>query len=73
MELIYLGKEEVLHMPRGTYTVDKVPPKSTYMDCNRSNITISETFESPSEEVMNELYNEAEKFFLKKYKIGEAK
>ena len=65
MEMIYLGNKEVYRMPQGTFTIDRVPPKSTYMDRNRSNVVISETFESPSEEVMEELYASAEAAFKK--------
>lgn len=42
-------------MPQGTFTIDRVPPKSTYIDRNRSDLTISETYEAPGEEVMEEL------------------
>ena len=64
--MIYVGEDEILLMPQGKIEIDKVPPKSTYMDRNRSDIVISETFESPSEEVMEELYKSAEKHFCKK-------
>lgn len=67
MNLIYLGNDEVCRMPRGTYIIDRVPPKSTYLDRNRSDITISETFESPAEEVMEELYVAVEASFRKKF------
>lgn len=61
--MIYLGNEEECRMPQGTFTIDRVPPKSCYMDRNRSDVVISETFESPSEEVMEELYASVEAFF----------
>lgn len=65
MKLIYLGEPEILHLPQGTFTIDKVPPKSTYMDRNRNDIIISDTFESPSDEAMEELYASAEAGFKK--------
>lgn len=66
MHLIYLGEpEEKLRMPRGTIIIDKVPPKSTYMDRNRSDIVISDTFISPSQEVMDKLFESARKYFEK--------
>ena len=67
MDLIYLGNEEVCRMPRGTYIIDRVPPKSTYLDRNRSDITISETFEAPNDEVMEELYAAVETVFRKTF------
>ena len=70
MNLIYLGNDEECRMPQGTYTIDRVPPKSTYMDRNRSDTTISETFESPAEEVMEELYVSVEAYFRKKFGFG---
>ena len=63
MNIIYCGEKKPLQLPRGTFTVDKVPPKSTYMDRNRSDIIISETFCAPSKEVMQELYKSAAKYF----------
>lgn len=65
MEMIYLGNKEVCRMPQGTFTIDRVPPKSTYMDRNRSDVVVSETFEAPSEAVMEELYALAEVAFKK--------
>ena len=59
--MIYLEDKTGYRMPRGTVTIDRVPPKSTYMDRNRSNIVISKTFVSPSEEIMDELYASVEK------------
>ena len=67
MNLIYLGSDEVCRMPQGTYIIDRVPPKSTYLDRNRSDITISETFESPDDEVMEELYAAVESVFRKTF------
>lgn len=66
MNMIYLGEPKVLRIPCGTITIDKVPPKSTYMDRNRSDIVISETFCTPSDEVMQELYESAAKYFKRK-------
>ena len=66
MHWIYLGEPEVRRMPRGTITIDKVPPKSTYMDRNRSDIVVSETFCGPSDEVMRQLYESAVKSFERK-------
>ena len=66
MNMIYLGEPKALRMPCGTITIDKVPPKSTYMDRNRSDIVISETFCAPSDEVMQELYESAAKYFKHK-------
>lgn len=63
MNMIYLGEPKALRMPSGTITIDKVPPKSTYMDRNRSDIVISETFCAPSDEIMQELYESAAKYF----------
>jgi hypothetical protein len=54
-------------MPQGTFTIDRVPPKSTYLDRNRSDITISETFKAPSEEVMEELYMAVKNIFEKQF------
>lgn len=65
MKRFYL-EEEKLRMPQCTFTIDRVPPKSTYMDRNRSDIVISETFQSPSEEVLEELYESTKEFFRKK-------
>ena len=65
MNLIYLGNDEYPRMPQGTFTIDRVPPKSTYLDRNRSDTTISETFEAPSEEVMEELYMAVKNIFEK--------
>ena len=65
MEMIYLGNKEVYRMPQGTFTIDRVPPKSTYMDRNRSDVVVSETFEAPSEAVMEELYALADAAFKK--------
>lgn len=67
MDLIYLGKDEICRMPQGIFTIDRVPPKSTYLDRNRSDITISETFEAPSEEVMEELYIAVRNIFEKQF------
>ena len=67
MDLIYLGKDEICRMPQGTFTIDRIPPKSTYLDRNRSDITISETFEAPSEEVMKELYIAVKNIFEKQF------
>ena len=67
MDLIYLGNNEPPRMPQGTFTIDRVPPKSTYLDRNRSDITISETFEAPSEEVMEELYIAVRNIFEKQF------
>ena len=67
MDLIYLGNNEPPRMPQGTFTIDRVPPKSTYLDRNRCDITISETFEAPSEEVMEELYIAVRNIFEKQF------
>ena len=66
MNMIYFGEPEKLRMPCGTITIDKVSPKSTYMDRNRSDIVISETFCAPSDEVMQKLYESAAKYFKRK-------
>lgn len=66
MNLIYLGENKPLRMPNGTITTDKVPPKSTYMDRNRSDLVVSETFCTPSDEVMQQLYESAAKYFERK-------
>lgn len=67
MRMIYLGEDKKeLRMPVGTVTIDKVPPKSTYMDRNRSDIVISDTFISPSQEVMDKLFESARKYFEKR-------
>lgn len=63
MNLIYLGENKPLRMPKGTITIDKVPPKSTYMDRNRSDLVVSETFCTPSDEVIQQLYESAAKYF----------
>lgn len=65
MDLIYLGNDEPPRMPQGTFTIDRVPPKSTYLDRNRSDITISKTFEAPSDEIMEELYLAVKNVFEK--------
>ena len=67
MNLIYLGNDEYPRMPQGTFTIDRIPPKSTYLDRNRSDTKISETFEAPSEETMAELYAAVEKVFMKQF------
>lgn len=56
-------------MPQGTFTIDRVPPKSTYMDRNRSDLTIPETYETPSEEVVEELISLVKQSFKKEYDI----
>lgn len=63
MKQIYLGKKEEPKVKIMEFRIDPVPPKSTYMDRNRSNIKVSETFKAPSDDVMNKLYEEAAKFF----------
>ena len=68
--MIYLGNEEKYRIPQGAFTIDRVPPKSCYMDRNRSDVVISETFESPSEDEMEELYASAEAFFKKHFYKG---
>ena len=65
MKMIYLGSEVECHTHRRSFTIDRIPPKSTYKDRNRSDMVLSETFEVPSEEVSDKLYTSARKFFEK--------
>lgn len=44
-------------------TVDRVPPKSTYRDSNRSNWTGSKTFRMPDKESLQKLFEASRKLF----------
>ena len=65
MKAIYLESKDEYRIPRHNFTIDKIPPKSTYKDRNRSDIVASETFQSPSDEVLKKLHASARKFFEK--------
>lgn len=63
MKTIYLRKEIEHNTQRRLATIDRIPPKSTYTDRNRSDIVVSETFQPPSDDVSEKLYASARKFF----------
>ena len=65
MKTIYLGEKIEHNTQKRFATIDKIPPKSTYKDRNRSDIVASETFQPPSDDVSEKLYASARKFFEK--------
>lgn len=75
MKRIFLEGSEERRMPRGTFVIDPVPPKSCYRDGNRSDIVASKTFIPPDEKVLKELYATSRTHFKKwfQYKFTDYK
>lgn len=43
--------------------IDKVPPKSTYYDRNRSDLVVSKSITSPSKRILKKLYQSSRRYF----------